>query len=475
MSEIENSKNEIKEIEEILENKTPFQTLFYNSLGPFIAEIVGAAYGIVDTFWISRLVNQEGNAAMSLVSLMDTFGRAFGYWVGSSASSQLSRIRGEKKLDEIPQIFADLFRLCFIFGIIAPLILIPCIPLLLNFFNATGNIRQYGYDYLQPLLYGTIITCLNFFFCGCLQSEGKSTTYGIVQVSSFLLNMFIFDPLLMGPFKLGMKGAALSTIISEAIPMLIIGYYFFNRKYLTFCNFSNLISKKSIYTWDAIKIGFTQFISQIFFNLPSFFSRKYIEVGATKMGKYSLILAGLNPVMRLWSFPGSYSIALSIAFLPISSYSIGAKNFQRTKDLFKMGVLMTIIWCGIAEIILIGLGKYVSMIFDPNPEFVSITWKMLRITYSLSFLMGVEMIGGSFLQSLKKNKLSLLLSFLTRFLPVPLFGSILFFTDPNKNVFRTLLMYPLNDLFSSIITLLLVYKPYSQLLLNNNEEKVTQI
>lgn len=448
---------------ERLGKDTPFRTLYQTTWGPFAAEVVGALYGIVDTFWISRLVSQEGNAAMALVSLMDTFGRAFGHFVCSAASSQLSRLRGQKKHDAIPQVFADLFRLCFIFGIIAPLILIPLIRPLLNFFNATGNIRQYGFDYLQPLLLGTCITCLNLFFCGCLQSEGRGSAFGIVQISSFCINMLIFDPLFMGPLKLGMKGAALSTITAEFIPMVVLAYMFFKGKFNTTCNSSHLLNKFAPETYDAMKVGFTQFISHICFNIPSFFSRKYIELGATKMGQYSQILAALNPVMRIWSFPGSYAMALSISFLPAASYAYGASKIKRTKEILKVAYFMTFGWCGVAELIIIVFGEYIAKIFDTDPSFVSLTVKMLRITYSFAILMGVEMIAASFLQSIKWNKCALILSILTRFLPVPMFGSLLFFTDPSRNVFRTLKMYPLNDIFSSLLSTIVLIFPWKSL------------
>jgi Na+-driven multidrug efflux pump len=446
-----------------LGSKTPFKTILITSGGPFLAELVGAAYGILDTFWIAKFAEKDGNAAMTLVSLMDTIIRAFGALMSSAASSQLSYLRGEKKENEIPQVFSDLFRFSILLGIICPCCLYPLIKPLLNFFNAEGQVRQFSIDYLVPAVFGSICTIMNLFLCGCLQAEGRSTLYGINQMTSFILNMALFDPLFMGAFKLKMKGAAYSTICSDGLMMLVFGILFLIGKFDTKMTLKNFLSRPIRESLGALKVGLTQFISHICFSLPSFFSRKYIEIGATKMGKYTEILAALNPVMRMWYLPGSYAVALSVCVLPAMSYAKGANNNKRVKSLLKWGIIMSIIWCAITEALIICFGNYIAMIFGKDEEFIKLTWKMLIITYSAAFLMGVEMICASFLQSLKYATLAIVLSILTRFLPVPMFGSIFFFTNPSRDVFRTLLMYPASDIFSCIVGLIVIIYPYRKL------------
>ena len=449
-----------------LGSKTPFMTILTTSGGPFLAELVGAAYGIIDTYWIAKFAEKDGNAAMTLVSLMDSIIRAFGAFMSSAASSELSFLRGEKKEKEIPQVFADLFRFSILLGIICPCCLYPLINPLLNFFNAEGQVRQFGHDYLVPGVLGSICTIMNLFFCGCLQAEGRSMLYGINQMTSFILNFALFDPLFMGAFDFKMKGAAYSTICSDGLPMLVFGIIFLIGKFDTKMTWKNFFGCPVRATLDALKVGFTQFISHICFSLPSFFSRKYIELGASKMGQYTEILAALNPVMKLWYLPGSYATALSVCILPAMSYAKGANNNKRVKTLFRCGIYMSIVWCAFAEAILLCLGKYIAMIFGRDEDFVKLTWKMLIITYACAVVMGVEMICASFLQSLKYATLAIVLSIFTRFVPVPMFGSIFFFSNPSRNVFRTLLMYPASDIFSCLVGLIVIIYPYRKLVDN---------
>ncbi|KAH0787542.1 MatE family protein [Histomonas meleagridis] len=448
------NEDQIKSNDDILGREKPFKTIFMMSLGPFFAEIVAAAYGIIDSFWISQACDEDGLAALSLCSLLDTIGRAFGMFVSSAVSSQLSKLRGRKEYDSISQVFADIFRFCFILGIISPAILIPCTKPLMHWFSATDKIVDLAFSYIVPILSGSIITCLNLMFCGMLQSEGRSFAYCAVQIGTFILNGGVFDPLFMKAFKLGMFGAGLSTVCSEFCTMLVVAVLFFFKKFDTKITFSNLIHKFSPETKDALSVGFTQFVSHICFNIPSFFSRKYVSIDASK-SEYSLVLTAYNVVLRTWSIPGSYCLAMSVGFLPTASYAIGAKRYKRYLKLVFWALILTFAWCAVIEVILLTLGSYIAIPFGNNTkEFRDLAEKMLRISYMFAVLMGIPEVTGGILLSTKKTVPALIVAILTQFLPVPMFAMILFYTDKTYDVVRLMYMYALHDVFSAVVSLL---------------------
>lgn len=459
---LQGEKPSTKDSDDRLGSNTPMKTIFLLSVGPFIAEIVGAAYAIIDSFWISKACGEDGMAAMSLCSLLDSIGRAFGMFVNVAASSQLAKLRGEKMTDKIPQVFADLFRLCFIVGLIVPAILVPCVEPMLKFFGAKGAIMDYGKDYIIPLLSGAVITCLNLFFCGSLQSEGRSFIYGAVQVSSFLLNALVFDPLFMFGFKLGTLGAAVATLCAEAVPMIVVAFLFFCGKFETTATKAEMLSKPSQFTYTALKTGFTQFISHICFNIPSFFSRKYVSAAAEASHHYSEHLAAYNVVLRVWQAPASYAVAVSIGMLPSCSYALGAGLPKRVLQLTGWAALFSLIWCSFAEVILLALRKQIAWIFGSSEVFVESTAKMLIVSYLCCFSMGSQYVAMSLLQAMQQNVQAIILSILTQFLPVPLFGSILYFTN-KSDVFRLMYMYSLNDAFSLVVSCAFVIWPIHKL------------
>lgn len=355
----------------------------------------------------------------------------------------------EKK--KLAKFFFDLFRFCIIFGLVVPAITIPLVKPILRFFDASDEILNQGFYYLTSLLCGNIVVCFLHLFCGCLQSENKMLIYGVVQCSVFLLNMLVFDPIFLLGFHIGLAGAGIATICSEFIPMVVLAFFFFSGRMTTKIQWESLISKFDKETWQALKIGITQFLSRIFFNIPSFFSRKYVSSAAESNNEYELVLAAWNVTLRVWSIPASYANAVSIAFLPAASFSFGAKDFKNVLSLMWWAQILAFIWCSLMELVLIFARAQISGIFFDDLQVIERSNTFLFITYVLAALMGVQFITPSFMQATKKATLAICLTFLIQFVPVPLFGSILYFTDSTKNVNRLMYMYPLNDVFAFVV------------------------
>ena len=478
-TDITNDNKEEEPKEDNLGKDGPFKTIFYLSLGPFFAEVVGAAYGIIDSYWISTTCGEDGLAAFSACSLIDTISKAFAMFVSTAASSKLSKLRGEKDYGSLSQLMADLFRICFIVGLISPAILIPCAKPIMKFFDADKNITKLAVSYIIPVVSGSFISCLNMLFCGVLQSEGRSLLYGAIQISIFVLNGCFFDPIFMKVCKLGMFGAGLSNVCSEFCLALLTGIMFFCGKFETKINKKCLVSKFSKHTWEASKVGFTQFISHISFNIPSLFSRKYVSKDTNKEN-YSLIFAAYNVVLRTWAIPGSYALALSVGFLPAASFAIGACRYNRYIKLVIWSFVLSLIWCGAMEVVLMTLGSQIAYLFgNKTPEFRTMAAKMLRVSYILAVVMGVENIAAGILQSTKRTLSSIILSIFTQFLPIPMFGSLIYFLDKTHDVLKLLFMYTLHDGFSCLVSLLFIIFPLREILKlrkekNQNKQNMTK-
>lgn len=467
-----NQNNDDEEVQDALGKHSPFKTILLTSIGPFIAELAGAANSIVDSIWISKTNGEEGLAALSLCSLLDTIARAFGMFMSVAASSQLSHLRGKKKYDDINQVFADLFRTCFVIGLIVPGIMIPVISPTLKFFGAEGNVFKLGYDYLIPLLSGSVVTCINLLLCGMLQSEGRSFLYGCVQVSTFIMKMLIFDPLLMIVCKLGLTGAGLATVVSELIPAVVVGIFIIIGKFQIKISILNLKSGICKYTLKAYKVGLTQLISHLCFNIPSFFSRKYVSECATQSGAYTDALAAYNVVLRIWQIPASYAIALSIGFLPSASYAIGAHLPKRVISLVTWTLLLGFCWCSFSELILLLFAKSIATIFGRSDIYIDLATKMIRVSYMLCCTMGIQYVSMSLLQSMQLNVQSIVLSFLTQLMPVPLFSTLIYFIDKTHSIVTLMFMYSANDLFSFVVSIMFMIYPSIKLYKSKISEQV---
>lgn len=444
--------------------RNPLATILMCSRGPFLAEIFKALYELMDTYWISAYTFEVGNAAMTIVTVMELIIKAFSAFMGYAAAYKLALLRGEGKSDQCPQVFADLLRFAIILSVITPAILLPCVDPMLTFFGADGEIRKAGQDYLFPSIIGCGVSIINVFLCGCLQSEGKSLIAGIDQTIACTLNMAIFDPIFIGVCRFGLKGAAYAKILSDFIALVVFGTLFALKQFESQCALKNIFfCGISAYTFAAIKIGFANFISQFCFTIPSFVSRKYIEMGSKLNGTYKEMFAAFNPVSKFWSLPGSYAMALSICTFPACSYAIGRRDGTRVKKLLITGFILSILWCGIMEAILMTLGGKIASLFDSDIGFVTAVTKMTRTYYLCAALLGIEFICATFIQAMDLATRAIVLSFVTRFLPVPLFATIIFFSNPLHKVYWTIWCFPVSDLFSFAMGLLFITEPWQEL------------
>jgi Na+-driven multidrug efflux pump len=423
----------------------PLRLLLTSSAGPFLAELASGTFALVDSFWIGRTCGETGLASVSLASLFDYIGRAFGALMVVASSSQFAKLRGEKKYDALPQLFADLFRLCIVIGVICPCIIGPIVKPVLRFFDAEGEVLDGGFRYVLPLCCGSVVTCLNMMFCGLLQSEGRSFAYGAVQVTNFVLNMAVYDPLFLIVFKSGLLGAGLATVCSEATPMIVVATCFFLKKFDTHpraANFCRWFGRDSL---EAVKTGLTQFITHLSWVLPTFVTRKFVTVDADAMDCYVECLAAYNAVFRVWPFAQSYATAIGTAFLPAASYAVGACRPGRVLRLFGWGVLLSTIWCAFTETLLFVFGKYFARIFGDSPGLIDATVKMITGTYACQALNGFSLLTVPLLQATGRVWTAVIIGIATQFAAGPVAGIIIFVTDRSHNIFRFMWMYSIAD------------------------------
>ena len=429
-----------------------------DSFGPFLGEIVSASYVFVDAFWISKYVGTEGNAVTVIANILDNLCRSFGFFMKESAASHFSRLHGENKKEEIPHLFADLFCLCLIFGIAVPLIFIPLNWPLEKLFKVEE--KKMNREYVFPLILSCFSICINQLLNGCLQSEGRNTIYGISQICSAVLNMCVFDPLFMGPCKLGILGASLSTVVSEFIVQFTLLCLFLSGKFFdTKINLSLSFQKWSPEVWPAMKIGISKFISHISFFLPTFFSRGYgVRCAATEGEK-----AAMQYAMNLWYFGYVYSQAIYSSYLPAASYAHGRKNYKRMLNLLIVSIIYVLIWCGFAEAIILLLRNIYPKIYTNDHELIITTGKMIFTSYLATVLMGLVYVAESTLMSLELTARCMVLSVLAELVPVPLFSTIIFFSMKKKSIVTLFYMYTCNDAFAGLISIFFLIDPILKL------------
>ena len=430
----------------------PLKTIIILSIGPLISQLTGALYGIINTLWISKAVGDSGLTAISTYNNFDTIGRSFAFFLQVSASAKISALFGSGKKAEATQVFSDLLRLTIVCGIISPGVFLPLTKITARWFGATEDIVELGYNYIFPNLMSTIVPCIYLLCCGCLQAEGRSWLFSIVQVISLVSNMIAFAPFFLFVCHSGIAGVAYSTISAEIIPGIVLLILFYRHKFSTKPKFSELLHKFSPHTWTAVKIGLSQLIYQFSLAIPGILIRKLFGLASSDSQMWNDVMAGFNTYCRFWGLIMSVPNAMTIGFVPAGSYAYAAHRNHRFIRLLFHESWIAISWSLLSMIFTVGIPKYMCMVFSTSPGYLKWGEIIVRNATYASFALPVSLIVTSILQSQQKGNLATILSILTQLLPLPMFSLIFFFTD-KKNVPRLMYAYPLANVFAMLVSI----------------------
>ncbi|KAK8840256.1 hypothetical protein M9Y10_031201 [Tritrichomonas musculus] len=480
-----------------LGGRPPLLTLIVLALGPLISQFVSSMYGIVNTYWVSKALGEKGMAAVSLFANLDSLGRAFGYFMNCSASQKISSLFGQKKGHEAGQVICDLFRCCFVSGMIVPALIIPIAKPLGKWFGSDDEILQMGFDYLVILSSCSTVSCIFLMFCGCLQAEGRTFLVCIAQISTFVLNMCVFCPLFLFVFKIGIRGASLATICSEALPGIVFFcMYFFqkddkekndstefndlkepmidgketkeNEKKNCCSNFkpavkpklSGLFKKFSPHTKPALSVGVSQLVSNCSRSIPSILQRKFMgEITKhSDTTSFTDAMSGFNTVFRLAQFTDSFRLAMSMSLLPTSSYAFSSGRYHRFLRLNIHGCWLNLAWGFFTFALIQIFCKQIASIFSKSPSFIEASSKMMKNANIEAPIAWVRFNIQTLLQALSFGGRATCYSFLSHFIVNIGTYCLLYYTD-KTNVPRMMYAYALSAGISIFFGIFFVIKP----------------
>ena len=345
-----------------------------------------------------------------------------------------------------------------VLGIIVPSVVMPATRPLVVWFGADEKLADMCVEYMIPV---TCLCFLNFLYmmgCGLIQAEGRSLMYGLIQMGSFALNMGIFDPLFLVGFKLPIWGASLATIIAEGTPEIILTVLILCGKFSVKPKARMFISKPTIETWKGLKVGFASLVSNVSYTIPLILMQKYVNLASTAIGQYDAVIAVWAVIEKLYQLCGGICVPFSYGLLPASSYAFGAQRLNRVMWLFIHATWISTVISVLMSIFIIAIPDKIALIWSSDPVFVDWVKRMVPKVFYTTIVMAIQYTAPAILQAMVMVLQSTLLSVITLLLPLPMFSSILYFTD-KTNPERIIWTYALNDAFSLVVCILFLIPP----------------
>ena len=298
----------------------PKKALLKMSLPLIVSLLISSFYNLIDAAWVSGL-GADALAGVGFFTPIFMVLVGFGNGLGAGASFAISKYIGEDDKIKADNASIHSILLDIIISIILTVVLLIFLNPILNVMGA-GETIGYATDYGMIILAGSIFIILSNALYGIFRGEGDSKRPMYAMIASAILNI-VLDPIFIYNFNLGVRGAAIATLVSAIFVILILIYWFYVKKdtylkpYLT-----NFTFKKDIST-DIVKVGIPasiQLLNNAFF--AAVFSALLVYVGSTDS------VAVYSTGWRVVIITTTPLLAIGTALISVIAANFGAKNYK---------------------------------------------------------------------------------------------------------------------------------------------------
>ncbi len=386
----------------LFESDNVEKTLNKLAVPGIIAMLISAIYNIVDSYFVGMLNSSEAMAAVAVAFPLFILISAVGQMFGVGAASYISRLLGKKDMEEANKTGSTTFFTAIVIALIFTVIGFVFMNKLLRIFGASDEIMVYALDYSRVLILGATFTILNMTLNNMIRAEG-SPKYSMIAISLGAILNIVFDPIFMFAFDMGVKGAAIATVLGQGISTIFLISYYLKGKSTVKISLKNFTFNKRIYA-NVMQIGIATFARQALSSL----SMGLINNAANPYGTAAVASVGIT--LRIMSIVMYVVFGYSQGFQPLAGYNYGAKKYKKLIRAIKYSLKVTTIFCTISSVLLIAFAPSVVGIFSSDPEVIKIGSMMLRYMCLFTSLFGFQNVYAVLFQALGKGKQALALS-----------------------------------------------------------------
>lgn len=383
--------------------------VFSLALPAVIAQMVNVLYNIVDRMYIGH-IPKIGSTALTglgvcfpILMLISAFSAFVGSGGAPLASIQLGK--GNKK--EAEKILGNGVTMLLAFSLILTFGFMIFKEPLLYAFGASDKTFTYANQYLTIYLLGTIFVQAAIGLNTFITCQGQAKVAMFSVLIGAIINI-VLDPIFIFVFDLGVRGAALATIISQGCSALWVVAFLVSKRSSLRIKLSNLKPNWKI-IGSIAALGVSPFIMQATESLINIVFNSGLKHygGDVYVGSMTI----LQSVMQLFVLPTQ---GITMGTQPIISYNYGAKNHQRVKDAFKYTLIVTVIITVMATISVVLFPQVFARMFTSDQELIALVVKVLPIFMAGIWIFGVQLACQSAFMGMGQAKISLFLALLRK-------------------------------------------------------------
>lgn len=376
-----------------LEHEKVSRLLVHYAIPAVIGTMVNALYNIVDRIYIGQGVGALAISGLTLTFPILLFMQAFGMLVGAGAATRVSIFLGRRANEMAEHVLGNAFTLTFILSAVTILPSMWFMRELLLAFGGSEQTIPYAEDYLYIAIPSSLLASLSFSFNAVMRASGYPRKAMITMMIGAVANV-ILDPIFIFVFDMGIRGAAIATVISMALSAAFVMAHFvrkdslvrFRRKYFRL---------NGTMVWSILTIGISPFSMQLAGSLVSVIMNHSLK-------KYGGDLAiGANGILT--------SVAMLLVMLiigiaqgmqPIVGYNYGAGQYKRVLETLKLVIIVSTAITGSGFLCSVLFPEIIVKAFTNDPELIAISANGLRLMLLAFLVVGSQLAISQFFQSI---------------------------------------------------------------------------
>ena len=419
-----------------------------------IAQTAASLYNMVDSIYIGHIpdVGSYAISGLAVTFPLMNISIALGTLVGVGAMTLISILLGQKNYEAAGKVLSNTLTLNVAVGLLFTVVALAFLDPILYFFGASENTIPYARDYMTIILLGNTFTHLLHGFNGIIRSSGHPKTAMGLTLFTVISNA-VLDPIFIFGFGMGIKGAALATVICQILALIYTFKFLADKRH--FLHFTRPVFQlNGKIAWQSLAIGVGPFLMNIAASLVALFVNQQLRKygGDLAIGAYGIV----NRFTMLFAM---VCMGFNQGLQPIAGYNYGARQYKRVREVFWLTAKWEVLVTTLCFLISMFIPEVAVRLFTNDSELVGLASKGLRVMNSGFALVGFGMASGNFFQCLGMVRKSIFLS-LSRQL---IFLLPLIYTRPLwMQETGVWISFPISDTLNVIVSAILIINIFNK-------------
>ena len=412
----------------------------------FFGMFVQTLYNVVNTIFIGHSVGPLAIAGLSIVFPIQMLFMGIGMMVGMGGTSLISRFIGSGDTAKAERTLGNGVTCITILSILITALILPNVNSFLRLIGASDEVLPYAREYLIIIVSGTIFNVTGMALLNFVRAEGNARVGMIANMLGAILNI-ILDAILIVGLHMGVKGAALGTVIAQIATLIYLGiYYLSGSSYLKF-HTSNLRLDIKILK-SMFSIGISSFVQTVAGSLSAMFLIRQVVIYGG-----DIYLSAFGIIQRVMMFATMPAMVIGQGVQPILGFNYGARRYSLALKALKIAAIASTTLSLLAFTVLYFIPGPIIKIFSTDPALVAAGAHASKLIFLSMPLMGFVMVGSTSFQSIGKA----VQAFITAIVrPVVFLIPAVILLPRFLYLEGVFLSFPTSDLLTLILTIILL-------------------